>query len=308
MINTPKFIIIFAIFFAILMLAALIAIFALSSSIGDEARMGLWIVAVTFGFIALSFVFGAWLFRRVMGGANADLLRGIAGAGGDAVPAGLSATALVLSVRDTGITINHINAMMEVGLRVQLDGQAPYDTQTRVTLGRHSWGAIQPGMTVAIRVDPKDRQRVAIDLQGSAGAGASMAGQQAGAPGTVQAPGGNFQIPGVSGAFDGSKVVSTADILATGERGEAEIRSVSHTGATAAQMAPGRQLPPDEADDPMVMIAMQVRPRYGEPFDSQAIMRVPDGKLALLAIGKRVPVAWPEGQPDSVTIDWPALR
>ena len=37
-------------------------------------------------------------------------------------------------------------------------------------------------------------------------------------------------------------------------------------------------------------------------------MRVPDGKLAQLTMGKRVPVAWMADAPDTVTIDWDALR
>jgi len=299
----PRAIIATAVIVGIVMIGLSIA-FSFGTSMSGNVMNSVWItLAITAAGIVFAFVGALWLFRKIAGGANRDLLKMVRNAGGAAVPAGLPGTATVMSVRDTGITINHINAMMQVGLRVQPETGAPYDTTTRVTLGRHSWGAIQPGMTVAVRIDPKDPKRVAIDLSADTGIGATATGA-----GTVQTPGGVFHVPGMAGAAQSTGTVSTADILRDGVRGEAEIRSISHTGATAEQMAPGHQMAADQADDPMLLIALRIHPRYDPPFDSQAIMRVPDGKLPLLSIGKRVPVAWPEGRPDSVTIDWPNLR
>jgi len=303
----PKAIIATIVIVGIVMIGLSIA-FSFGTSMTGEAMGSVWItLLITGGGIILAFIAALWLFRKLAGGVNRDLLKMVAGAGGESIPAGLPGTASVLSVRDTGITINHINAMMEVGLRVQPDGGAPYETKTRISLARHSWGAIKPGMSVAVRIDPKDPQRVAIDLSAGVGVAAGV-GAPAPAAGMVQTPGGAFHVPGMAGAAQATDTVSTADILRDGVRGEAEVRSVSNTGATAEQMAPGHALPADQADDPMLLIALRVHPRYDAPFDSQAIMRVPDGKLPLLSIGKRVPVAWPEGQPDSVTIDWPNLR
>lgn len=280
--------------------------FSFGTSKTGNAMGSVWnTLLITGGGILIAFVLALWLFRKLAGGVNRDLLKMVASAGGEAVPAGLPGTASVLSVRDTGITINHINAMMEVGLRIQPESGAPYDTKTRISLARHSWGAIKPGMTVAVRIDPKDPQRVAIDL--SAGVGVGV-GAPAAAAGTLQTPGGAFHVPGMAGAAQATGTVSTADILRDGIRGEAEIRSIAHTGATAEQMAPGHQLAADQADDPMLLIALHVMPTDAAAFDSQAIMRVPDGKLPLLSVGRRVPVAWPDGQPGSVTIDWPNLQ
>jgi hypothetical protein len=54
----------------------------------------------------------------------------------------------------------------------------------------------------------------------------------------------------------------------------------------------------------MVFVAMQVQPRNGAAFTAQGIYRVPKRKLGSLAIGRRVPVAFLPGQPQTATIDW----
>ncbi len=259
------------------------------------------IVAITVVGLVVFFVF----VRRIMGADRRILAGGVAG------------TALVLGVRDTGITINNVNAVIEARLQVTIPGRPPYETTTEVTLGRMSWGALQPGMTVAVKVDPANHARVAIDLRGGAAAGglagiaqALAAQMQAGggahmtvgAPGMVATPGGTFAVPGVAGAMQAKTVREAADVIAEGERAEGTIQSVSDTGATAGQMVPG--IEPEKAGDPMVFVAMQVKPRNGAPFAAQGIYRVPKHKLGALAIGRRVAVSYLPGQPQSATIDW----
>jgi hypothetical protein len=250
------------------------------------------IVAITVAGLAVFFFF----MRRIMG-FNARLLaRGIPG------------TARVLEVRDTGVTINRVNAVLEARLEVTVPGRAPYEARAEVMLGRMSWGALQPGMTVAVKVDPRNPAHVAIDLAGQSVADPALAalvqrlGGQVQGAGVVATPGGSFQIPGIAGAMQANAVRDAAEVIATGERAEGTIQSVSDTGATAGQMVPG--IEPEKAGDPMVFVAMQVRPRKGAPFAAQGLYRVPKHKLSALAIGRRVPVSYLPGQPQSATIDW----
>lgn len=258
------------------------------------------IVAITVIGLLVFFIF----VRRIMGADRRILANGIAG------------TALVLEVRDTGITINNVNAVLEARLQVTIPGRPPYETKAEVTLGRTSWGALQPGMTVAVRVDPANNARVAIDWRGAAQGGLAglvqgLAAQMqagggahitVGAPGMVATPGGAFAVPGVAGAMQANTVRDAAEVIANGERAEGTIQSVSDTGATAGQMVPG--IEPGKAGDPMVFVAMQVKPRNGAPFAAQGIYRVPKHKLGALAIGRRVSVSYLPGQPQSATIDW----
>ena len=257
---------------------------AIMSTVGDTI---LWtvvpIVVITVAGLVVFFVF----VRRIMG------------AGRRLIAGGIPGTALVLDVRDTGVTINNVNAVLEARLQVTIPGQAAYEAMAEVTLGRMSWGALQPGMTVAVKVDPKNPARVAIDWGGSRGGAPHMA---PGAQGVVATPGGNFQIPGVAGAMRANAVRAAADVIAAGERAEGTIQAVSHTGATAGEMVPNIER--EKAGDPMVFVAMQVQPRKGAAFTAQGIYRVPKHKLGALAIGRRVAVSYLPGQPESATIDW----
>ncbi|MFO0988101.1 MAG: hypothetical protein U1F37_12175 [Alphaproteobacteria bacterium] len=81
------------------------------------------IVAITVVGLVVFFVF----VRRFMGADRRLLANGIAG------------TALVLDVRDTGITINNVNAVLEARLQVTIPGRPPYETTAEATLGRTRW-------------------------------------------------------------------------------------------------------------------------------------------------------------------------
>lgn len=321
--GTTKIFVLFGVIFALVAGAIMFVVWRMTSSVlGSATRshdpaaimstMGdtiLWtvipIVAITAGGLIVFFV----VMRRFMGADRRLLASGIPG------------SALVLDVRDTGVTINHVNAVFEARLQVTIPGRAPYGATAEVTLGRMNWGALQPGMTVAVKVDPKNPSRVAIDWAGQRGGamgglaqGLAAAMQRGGVhfggvqgrvtPGTVVTPGGSFQIPGVSGAMQASTVRSAEDVVAEGERAEGTIQAVSHTGATAGQMAPDAGLDAEKAADPMVYVAMQVHPRQGAAFAAQGIYRVPKTKLGTLAIGRRVPVAFLPGRPETATIDW----
>jgi hypothetical protein len=118
------------------------------------ARAGLLIGAGSVGFVGIVFVFVA----RYVGGLD-----------GTAILDGVPGTAQVLSVRDTGVTINNLSALIKARVLVTIPGRAPYEAEMRVLLrGRASWGDIQPGMMVPVdhrpaadgRADRDDRWRV----------------------------------------------------------------------------------------------------------------------------------------------------
>jgi hypothetical protein len=77
---------------------------------------------------------------------------------------GLAADAEILSLWDTGITLNQDPV---VGLKVQVRPKegAPYEAVIRKSLvSRLDLPRFQPGQIIRVRVDPKDRSRVAIDV------------------------------------------------------------------------------------------------------------------------------------------------
>lgn len=232
-----------------------------------------------------------WVFRRFRR-SNAALLR-----------SGIPGTATVLSLRDTGTTINRVNAVVELGLQVAIPGRAPYQVKIETMIGRMNWGSVQPGAQLAVRVDPANARHIAIDWNG--GAASSLQAAMA-TPAAVMS-GAAFMTPGARDAFRVAAVRSAADIVAQGRPAEAIIQSMAHTGATVAQMAPAGAYAPDMADDPMVRISLRVEPPDSAPFTTDGLFRVPKAKLGLLTLGGRVPVAVIAGDRNSATIDWARL-
>lgn len=194
----------------------------------------------------------------------------------DLLQSGQPAAARVLAVRDTGVTINKFNAVLELTLEVHPTDRPVYTAKTRTLLGRTQWGVIQPGMVLQVRIDRQNPQRIAID---------SIGGQAS-----------PYQIAGVRRA---------QDIVEQGLRAEAVVLAVLDTGAQAGQLSPNYSLSPDQADDPVVVVQLQVYPAQGVPFEATTALRVPDGKAHVLVAGQRVPVAYlPDDPASTTTLHW----
>jgi hypothetical protein len=76
---------------------------------------------------------------------------------------GLPASAVVTSLRETGMVINNTNQVLHVGLRVQVGTGTPYDVVVKQAVPMMMMARIQPGATVGVRVDPADQANLVID-------------------------------------------------------------------------------------------------------------------------------------------------
>ncbi|GAA1741866.1 hypothetical protein [Luedemannella helvata] len=189
---------------------------------------------------------------------------------------GSPGTARVLTVRDTGVVVNGVNLVVNLGLRVSVTGRPPYDVSVRhVLAGRSAWGSIQPGAIVPVRVDPADPTKVAI------------------------APAGPVTEP------DTEVTVTTVrpdDIVAGGVASYGQLLSVEFVGPDAGELTP--DLPVDHADDPLVRVGFSYVGPGGTELRTEALTRVPDGKDHVLAPGRAVPVSYLPHDPQAATIDW----
>jgi hypothetical protein len=79
---------------------------------------------------------------------------------------GLSGTARILEVKDTGVTINN-NPQVKLMLEVKNSFGQKYNTQCRVLVSRINPNAFMPGMEVPVLIDPKNEKNVVIDFRGS---------------------------------------------------------------------------------------------------------------------------------------------
>lgn len=93
------------------------------------------------------------LVDRMTGEGRADEIRKV----------GTPATARVLRIWDTGVTLND-DPVVGFRLEVRAEGLEPFEAETKALIGRLDVPRIQPGQEVPVRFDPNDHTRVALDL------------------------------------------------------------------------------------------------------------------------------------------------
>ncbi|MEO7454502.1 MAG: DUF3592 domain-containing protein [Fimbriimonadales bacterium] len=246
--------------------------------LGGPAMLGLVLMGVAFIPIGIAFIVVS---KYLKGLDPSEILRSGTPQGMEA-DASIAGTALVTSTRDTGVILNNVNLVVEVGLSVEVPGRAPYDAKARHVLqGRNQWGALQPGMTVPVLINPNDPSKVVID----------------GSRPIVSAG-------GLSGIGRPTKVESAADLIAAGTKTTATLEIVAPTGMTAGQAKAG--LPANEADDLIMQVAFTYEV-LGNAQRVEILVRVPDGKDHVLHVGGAVPISYMPENPANATIDWESV-
>lgn len=76
---------------------------------------------------------------------------------------GQSAEALVLSISDTGMTVND-NPVVAFRLEVRPATGTPYEVETRGLVGRLDVPQVQPGAVLPVAIDPRDPKKVALRI------------------------------------------------------------------------------------------------------------------------------------------------
>jgi hypothetical protein len=81
--------------------------------------------------------------------------------------AGEPAQAVIVSVVDTGVTVNDC-PQARLTLEVRPAARPPFVAETTLLVGRFQTGMVMPGMPVQVRFDPADPSRVAVESLGGA--------------------------------------------------------------------------------------------------------------------------------------------
>ena len=76
---------------------------------------------------------------------------------------GLPAQAKILEIDDTHWTVND-DPVIAFLLEVYPEGEEPYQARTKIVISRIKIPQFQPGATVPVRIDPKDRNRISLDI------------------------------------------------------------------------------------------------------------------------------------------------
>jgi hypothetical protein len=75
--------------------------------------------------------------------------------------AGQPGEATISAIRQTGVMVN-LNPECELDLQVSVDGAAPYPVTHRQVIAQVALPSLQPGATIAVRVDPANPQSLIV--------------------------------------------------------------------------------------------------------------------------------------------------
>jgi hypothetical protein len=208
---------------------------------------------------------------------------------------GTPGKALILSADWTGTVIN-LEYVCRIALRVEIPGREPYDATVEQRVDPLRLATLQPGTTVAIRVDPAESLNVQIDFsQPTAPPGAEPGGPPPSAAALADA---YRQSPGLT------QTASAADLLTSGQRVRGVLKSFADTGTTPRSLgkAPSRA---EFVDDPLYIFCVDLQFPNLAPVEGQAVQRVPRAQVGKLAIGLELTcVVDPADPSHRFVVDW----
>lgn len=249
--------------------AALVSgIIALSTS--GDARMAFFTIALSIGITGLVFVFiGARL--GMVTSLNKRLRE-----------AGVEGKAVITSLRETGVSVNN-SPVIEFGLDVDAAVHAPYSTTIRQRAPRLLIGSFSPGSTVAVVVDPADRDRLAIDWE----------------EGTRPSPDSSAE------PLPQDTIRDPADLLRTGRAASAVVISMEDAG-DMSELGLVEVGSPAE-DDRLFIIGLEVKQPGLDAYEVRVAHRVPERLLGRVGPRTRVEVAVDRDDDHAVAIDWESV-
>lgn len=176
---------------------------------------------------------------------------------------GVSAPATILSVEDTGVTMNY-SPQARLTLQVTPADRAPFQAVATTFIGRMQIGMIIPGATVTVRYDPNDLSKVAIE--------------SIGAPNAVQ-----------SAMLAQDQYYE--QLRKTGEEAEAVILSVQDTGMRV------------EGGGSLRRFKFEVTSRFDGTFEAETQAAIADASRDKYSVGKKVYVRYDRANKAQVALD-----
>ncbi|MBE1547652.1 hypothetical protein GGC64_001660 [Mycobacterium sp. OAS707] len=236
----------------------------------------------------------------------------------------LTGTARVLGVKTRGAVGDAVQGAQRVVCRIRLSvevpGREPYEATARQNFRPRTLDAIHVGRTVAVQVDAGNPQRVRIDLSRPPEAGSASMQTVFNAPPVVSfnqsswSPQTGWSGSPPSGDIAdqlktvfGNPFISAADLLATGQRVPAVLKSFAPTGTTARSL--GRTASrPELIDAPHYMLEVELHFPHLAPMTGRAVQAVPVSQVPNLAIGLQLTCAVDPADPTHrFVVDWAGI-
>ncbi|HEX9977644.1 MAG TPA: hypothetical protein VGB41_03350 [Acidimicrobiia bacterium] len=195
-------------------------------------------------------------------------------------------TAVITGLGDTGVTINN-DPVVAYELDVTI-GTRKFSTTLKQRTPRVILGAITHGAVVNVAADPADPEQVAIDWTQP--------------PATGPTPGPGLEAVSEKVGEPVAAIGSAADLLRTGRKGTAEVKSAKDAGdVTDLGVVPDDDAHPD---DRLYVLELEVKLPGRSPFPVRIGHRVPERLYGHVGPGMIVPVAVDRDDDQSVAIDW----
>jgi hypothetical protein len=236
------------------------------------------------------------------------VFRMVSGTMGDkqTLQSGVPGSALVMSLAPTGTVINDMYYVCNIGLRVSLPAQAPYDVIIKQSVPITAMARVNPGASVGVKVDPTDNTKVVIDWN----APAAVAGAPMGAMGVADPSAGQVAAALASAAAAGAvgqtgiQSSSSVELLRNGQRVLGVLTEFADTGNTPRSLGltPSR---PEFIDDPMFALTLQLHLGNNAQIESKVVQRVPRAMVPQLQLGLQLNCAVDPANPTrEVAVDW----
>jgi hypothetical protein len=183
---------------------------------------------------------------------------------------GVSAPAVIISVEDTGVTMNY-SPQVRLTLQVTPAGQPPFQAIATTFVGRVQIGMIIPGASVTVRYDPNDISKVAIE---SIGAPTMNPANVAAVQSAMQVQDQYYE-----------------QLRRTGEEAKAKILTAEEMNIRV------------EGGGSMFRLTFEVTPRVGDPFKAETQAAIADASRTKYSAGKMVYVRYDPANKAQVALD-----
>jgi hypothetical protein len=198
---------------------------------------------------------------------------------------GVSATAVIKELKDTGVTVNNA-PQIKLLLEVTPPTGAPYLVQTKTLISRLETSSFQPGMVLPVKIDPNNKNKIAIDRTGGAsysdGASYSAGDSRSNASGMTQQEA-QAMLEKVNDENN--------RIMAYGQSAKAIVTNYKWLGVYV------------NGQNPFVSLDLEVLPDSDKPFKASAKGVIKDTSVPKYQPGKEIWVKYDSEDHSKVTVD-----
>ncbi|MGD0781346.1 MAG: DUF3592 domain-containing protein [Candidatus Aminicenantales bacterium] len=199
---------------------------------------------------------------------------------------GVEADATILSLAETGSSLQVGGSIPKAGVRFQLeirpDGKPPFQAQTTTYVSMFEIQKYQPGAVIRVKFDPKDPQKVVI-AEGTPALGRFQAAAPAGAA-----------VPAANAAefqkMADQMVAEQQRLFAVGVEAPARVKRMTETDITI------------NGDNPLVELTLEVTPADGATFTADTKAVVVRASLYKFEPGRTIQVKFDPGDRTKVTV------